>query len=181
RACASSPTPVSWRGRSRGTSAQGCEAGAARAAARTPDARAVACRARRLRAPRRPRLARAPRRGRQLRRQAPDAVPLRRASLHLDAREAPCVQGAPVPSRPCAAAAGGRARLERPRRRRLRPALAARAAASVLWLLAFAAGNVVELGCKLAVTRPVLYEVSHGRLEPFGLLNSFPSGHAFRA
>ncbi len=53
--------------------------------------------------------------------------------------------------------------------------------ASVLWLLAFAAGNVVELGCKLAVTRPVLYEVSHGRLEPFGLLNSFPSGHAFRA
>jgi membrane-associated phospholipid phosphatase len=50
-----------------------------------------------------------------------------------------------------------------------------------VWIGAFALANAVELGSKLAITKPALYTMSHGVLEPVGLQSSFPSGHALRA
>lgn len=55
------------------------------------------------------------------------------------------------------------------------------ARAAIVWFSVFAVANVVELACKAAITKPTLYEVVDGRLSPFGLSNSFPSGHAARA
>ena len=52
---------------------------------------------------------------------------------------------------------------------------------ALLWFVAFVLVGVVELACKLTITKPALYTISNGVLDPIGLRSSFPSGHALRA
>jgi membrane-associated phospholipid phosphatase len=51
---------------------------------------------------------------------------------------------------------------------------------ALLWGAAFAVGNIVELGSKLVVTKPLFYIVSQGETMPVGFRHSFPSGHVLR-
>jgi membrane-associated phospholipid phosphatase len=52
---------------------------------------------------------------------------------------------------------------------------------ALLWALAFAAANIVELGCKLVVTKSVFLVFSRGETILVGFRHSFPSGHTVRA
>ena len=52
---------------------------------------------------------------------------------------------------------------------------------ALLWIGAFGIGNIVELGSKKVITKPLIYAMTDGEITPVGLRHSFPSGHALRA
>ena len=51
---------------------------------------------------------------------------------------------------------------------------------ALLWLIAFGVANVVELGCKLFVTKSVFLVFTRGETILVGFRHSFPSGHTVR-